>query len=113
MKTNNRFYATHIVPLTIWHHLFLKFWLVDTWFFTHWRHQRAVTHLENVRQLNIGRGKKPGFQLSHAQPLSHMGYEHEIEAMYFFADAFCDRWTYYVDELFYFWLFLQNLNCTK
>ena len=25
----------------------------------------AVTHLENIRQLNIGRGKKLGFQLSH------------------------------------------------
>ena len=32
-------------------------------------HQLAVTQLENVRQLNIGRGKKLGFQLSHTQPL--------------------------------------------
>ena len=40
------------------HHLFLKLWLVDTWFFADWRHHRAVTHLENVRQWNIRRGKK-------------------------------------------------------
>ena len=32
------------------------------------RHQRAVTRLENVRQLNIKRGKKLGFQLSYRQP---------------------------------------------
>ena len=32
------------------------------------RDQRAVTHLENVRQLNIRRGKKLVFQLSHRQP---------------------------------------------
>ena len=38
------------VPLSIWHHLFLDFWLVDTWIFPHWRHQRTVTRLENVRQ---------------------------------------------------------------
>ena len=43
---------------------FLKFWLVSTWFFAHWRHQRAV------RQLNIRRGKKLVFQLSHRQPLT-------------------------------------------
>ena len=60
----------HIVRLTIWHHLFLEFWLVNTWFFAHWRHQRAVTRLENVRQLNIRRDKKLGFQLSHRQPLT-------------------------------------------
>ena len=60
---------THIVCLTIWYHLFLEFSLVvDTWFFAHWRNQRAVTCLENVNQLNIRRGKKQGFQLSHRQP---------------------------------------------
>ena len=32
------------------------------------RDHRAVTGLENVRQLNIRRGKKLGFQLSHRQP---------------------------------------------
>ena len=37
----------------------------DTWFFADWRHHRAVTRLENVRQSNIRRGKKLGFQLSH------------------------------------------------
>ena len=58
----------HIVCLTIWHHLFLKFWLVNTWFFAHWRHQLAVTCLENVRQSNIRRGKKLGFQLSRRHP---------------------------------------------
>ena len=34
----------------------------------HWRHQSALTRLENVRQLNVRRGKKLGFQLSHRQP---------------------------------------------
>ena len=60
---------SHIVRLTIWYHLLLEFWLVDTWFFAQWRQQRAVTCLENVRQLNIRRGKKLGFQLSNKQPL--------------------------------------------
>ena len=45
-------------------YLFFEFWLVHTWFFADWRHQRAVTWLENVRQSNIRRGKKLGFQLS-------------------------------------------------
>ena len=57
-----------IVPLTIWHQLFLEFWLVNTWFFAYLREQYAVTCLENVRQLNITRGKKLGFQLSNTQP---------------------------------------------
>ena len=60
---------SHIVCLTIWYRLLLEFWLVDTWFFARWRHQRAVTCVENVRQLNIRRGKKLGFQLSNKQPL--------------------------------------------
>ena len=59
----------HIVHLTMRQHLFTKFWLVDTWFFTHWRHHRAVIRLENVRQSNIRRGKKLSFQLSHKHPL--------------------------------------------
>ena len=50
------------------YHLFLEFWLVDTSSFADWRHQRAVTCLENVRQSNIRRGKKLGFQLSHKHP---------------------------------------------
>ena len=69
LLSQNLFFITyHIVRLTISHHLFLEFWLVNTWFFAHWRHQRAVTRLENVRQLNIRRGKKLGSQLSHRQP---------------------------------------------
>ena len=48
----------HKVRFTFWHHLFLEFWLVNGWFFAHWPHQRAVTRLENVRQLNISSGKK-------------------------------------------------------
>ena len=48
--------------LTICHHLFLEFWLINTWFFAHWRHQLAVTRLENVRQLNITR-VKAGFPI--------------------------------------------------
>ena len=60
---------THIVCLTIWYHLFLEFWLVvDTWFFAHRCNQRALTCLENVNQLNIRRGKKQGFSMSHRQP---------------------------------------------
>ena len=60
---------THIVCLTIAYHFLLEFWsVVDTWFFAHWRNQRAVTCLENVNQLNIRRGKKQGLQLSHRQP---------------------------------------------
>ena len=43
--------TNHTVRLTIWHLLFLELWLVDTWFFTHPRDQRAVARLENVRQL--------------------------------------------------------------
>ena len=41
----------------------------DTGFFAHPHDQRAVTGFEDVRQLNIRRGKKLAFQLSHAQPL--------------------------------------------
>ena len=58
----------HIVRLTMWHLLFLGFWLIDTWFFADWRHHRAVVRLENVRQSNIRRCKKLGFQLSHKHP---------------------------------------------
>ena len=47
------------------YHLFLEFWLVDPWFFADWSHHHDVTRLENVRQSNIRRGKKLGFQLSH------------------------------------------------
>ena len=57
-----------IVCFTIWRHLFLKFWLVNTLVFSHWHHQRAVTHFDKVRQSNIRRGKKLGFQLSHRCP---------------------------------------------
>ena len=57
----------HIARLTIWNHLFSEFCLVDTWVFAHWRFQRAVTRLENVRQLDIRRDKKLSFQLSDTQ----------------------------------------------
>ena len=40
----------HIVPLKIWHQLFLEFWLVDARFFAHPRDQQTVTRLENVRR---------------------------------------------------------------
>ena len=60
----------HIVHLTMRHHLFLKFWLVDTWFFADWRHHHAVTCLENVCQSNIRRSKNLGFHLSHKHPHS-------------------------------------------
>ena len=71
----------HIVCLKMMHHLFLEFWLVDTWFFTHWRHHRAATCLENVRQPNIRRGKKLGFQLSHKHPVQ---VNFEVLRKYFF-----------------------------
>ena len=45
-----------------------QFWLVDTWFFAYWRHQRSVTLLENVYQLNIRRDKRLRVQLSNTQP---------------------------------------------
>ena len=61
-------WTMHTVRLTILLHVFLELWLVNTWFFAHWRHQRAVTRLENVRHLNK-RDKKLGFQLSHRQHL--------------------------------------------
>ena len=56
------------------HHLFLKFWLVDTWFFADWRHHHAVTHLKNLPQSNIRRGKNLGVQMSHKHPLSEDWY---------------------------------------
>ena len=61
--------SIHIVRLTMRHHLFLEFWSVDTWIIADWRHHRAVTRLENVRQSNIRRGKKFGVQLSHKRAL--------------------------------------------
>ena len=54
--------------VTIWYQLFLEFWLIHTWIFAHWRHQRAVTSLENVRQLNERWGKKLDINLLHRQP---------------------------------------------
>ena len=66
----NCLYIWHIVRLTMWHRLFLEFSLVHIWFLAHWRHQRAVTLLENICQLNIIRSKKLGFPLSHTLPLS-------------------------------------------
>ena len=36
--------------------------------FCYWRHHRAVTRLENVRQSNTRRDKMLGFQLSHKHP---------------------------------------------
>ena len=46
----------HIVLLTMRHHLFLEFWLADTWFFADWSQHRDVTRLEIVRQSNVRRG---------------------------------------------------------
>ena len=57
----------------MWHHLFLEFWLVDTWLLAYWRYQRAATRLENVRQLNIRQGKKLGFKLFHRWSLNNNG----------------------------------------
>ena len=42
----------YTICLTIWYQLFVEFWLVHIWFFPHWRHQRAVTRLKNIHQLN-------------------------------------------------------------
>ena len=42
--------------------------------FAHLREQRALTGLENIHQLNLRRGKKLGFQLSHRQPLDKCNY---------------------------------------
>ena len=58
----------HIVRITVWHHLFLEFWLVNTWFYsvkapTYWISPRGCT------PLNTRRDKKLGFQLLHRQRL--------------------------------------------
>ena len=68
----------HTVCLTIWYQLFLEFLLVHTLFnklipsflphLSHPRHQRAVTCLENVRQLNERWGKKLDINLLNRQP---------------------------------------------
>ena len=68
-QSKSSVFRYHIVRLTIWHQIFLEFWLVDTWFFAHPCDQRAVTRLENVHQLNTRRGKKLGLQLSHIDNL--------------------------------------------
>ena len=31
----SQLYHLHVVHFIIWHHLFLEFWLVNTWFFAH------------------------------------------------------------------------------
>ena len=49
---------SHTVRLTIWCQLFLYFWLVHTWVFAYPRGQHSVTHLKNVRQLNLRWGQK-------------------------------------------------------
>ena len=72
-------HINHIVRLTIWHHLFLKFWLVHIWLFAHWRHQRPVTRHENVRQLNIRRRKKLGFQLSQRKPPMYIKSQSKVD----------------------------------
>ena len=47
--------------------------LIGRLFFAYPRDQLAVTRVDNVRQLNIRRDKKLGFQLSHRQPiLTHL-----------------------------------------
>ena len=73
----------HIVGLAIRGHLFLKFWMVGTWFLAHPRDHRAVTHLENVHQLNIRRAKKLSFQLPHRQLL-----ERKLAAMKFILKSY-------------------------
>ena len=49
-------FVWYAVPLTMRHHLFHEFWLVDTWFFAFWRHHRAVTRLGNGKRLHIAMG---------------------------------------------------------
>ena len=68
--------------LTIWHQLFFEFWLVNTWFYVHPRDQRVVTRLENIRQLNIRRGKNLDFQLSHRQILIRSSKEKSVFGIY-------------------------------
>ena len=60
-KEKKRFYSiSSSCNLT---HLFLEFWLVNTWFFVPSRDLCAVTCLKNVHQLNIRLGKKLSLQL--------------------------------------------------
>ena len=56
------------VCVRIWYQLFLWFWMVHTWIFAHWRHQRAVSRLENVRQLNERWGKRLDISLLYRHP---------------------------------------------
>ena len=51
---------------TIWHHQFLEFWLVNTWFFAHWRHQLAVTLFNTSRKcapVKYKKREKPEFPI--------------------------------------------------
>ena len=64
-----KIFNIYILPLTIWHQLFLEFWLVDTWFLADWHHQSAIPRLENESYLNKRREQKLGFQLSLRQRL--------------------------------------------
>ena len=52
-----------------------------------WRHQSAVTRLENIRQLNTRRGKKLGFQLSQKHPF-HMKLLLVVDFLYQFMYQF-------------------------
>ena len=56
-KNTTQYHSNITVRPTIWQHLFFEFWLVLV---AHWRHQRAETRLENVRQFA---GQKPWFPI--------------------------------------------------
>ena len=112
-----RIFALHTVPLTIWHYLFLEFWLVDTWIFVHWRHQCAVTCLENLRQLNIRRGKKLAFQLSQKHPLNmkcplDTGRKLDVLCTFNLRPVFTG-WKYYIINSSNFWRDLRAVKRTQ
>ena len=111
--TKRKISALHTVPLTIWHHLFLEFWLVDTWIFAHWRHQCAVTRLENVRKLNIRRG----FQLSQKHPLNmkcplDTGLKLHVLCTFNLRPVFTG-WKYYIINSSNFWRDLRAAKRTQ
>ena len=111
--TKRKISALHTVPLTIWHHLFLEFWLVDTWIFAHWRHQCTVTRLENVRKLNIRRG----FQLSQKHPLNmkcplDTGLKLHVLCTFNLRPVFTG-WKYYIINSSNFWRDLRAAKRTQ
>ena len=83
--------------------------MVNTWLFAHWHH-RAITHLENVCQLNIKRGKKLSFQLSHRQP--HNAAE-ELQHYFQITSKIKDYLEYFIAKTLYLNVYLKILSLNR